>query len=137
VRWRLTPSRQRPGWLTLIGPRDDAFKSELMAKVPRSRREYVPRPLGVWRIHASEQRTVEALIVLHSPEAELFQPTVEDVAALAVEVDGEPGEPDDLRDALALALPGREVSSVTCREVDGELMLVAVLGREESDRHPD
>jgi hypothetical protein len=44
MRWRLTPSRARPGWLTLIGPRDDDFKADLMERVPKHLREYCPPP---------------------------------------------------------------------------------------------
>jgi hypothetical protein len=125
MRWRLTPSRARPGWLTLIGPRDDDFKADLMERVPKHLREYCPPPSIFWRVHESQQRYVQSLIVLHSDPEELAKPTLAEVLALAAEL--EPAEePAELRDALALAVDG--VEQLMVRGTEGSTLILVVLG---------
>lgn len=64
-RWRITPSRRRPDWLVVIGPRDDGFKTSLKARIPVGHRTWEPT-LRAWLVHQDARAELERVIAEHS-----------------------------------------------------------------------
>jgi len=59
--WKFNKSHNKPGWLVLLGPYDDAFKEALKATIPAADREWLP-VAKAWKFRESYRSEVEALI---------------------------------------------------------------------------
>lgn len=65
TRWKINPSRRRPGMLVVIGPKDDAFKEALKAGIPSRQRTWDPG-LGAWLVHEDARAKLEQIIEEYS-----------------------------------------------------------------------
>ena len=63
--WKINKSHNKPGWLVLLGPYDDAFKESLKATIPAADREWLP-VAKAWKFRETYRSEVEALIARFS-----------------------------------------------------------------------
>lgn len=65
ARWKINKSKRRPGWLVVIGPKDDGFIAAIKVRIPSRQRTYDPKIIA-WLVHEDARAELEQLIEEHS-----------------------------------------------------------------------
>jgi len=128
--WKVHTSKRRPGWLTVIGPKDEDFVEALKSTLHYGSELEWDRGLGAWIVHESRLDDLLALIDEHTehPPADAPIPTGLDGARALLGRAQDLGDvvtatvSEELAEALSLGL---EVMGEATPAGTGDLVAVA------------
>jgi len=128
--WKATPSKTRPGWLTVIGPYDEDFIHDLKCSIDPWDREWVPAPLKVWRVKESSAGVLIDVIGRHTDQVPggILRATPTHVAVIHPPADAP--IPTGLDGARALLGRAQDLGEVVTAMVSEELAEALSLGLE-------